>query len=89
MERFKKIIWERDSFTCQVCGKKPAYQVHHIIPRRKGGSDDPDNLITLCGLCHMLISPTPDFAVMKAFKIPIDEVKRRRIIVKEKLRMRN
>jgi 5-methylcytosine-specific restriction endonuclease McrA len=26
--------------------------VHHIIQRSVGGSDSPDNLITLCRSCH-------------------------------------
>jgi len=27
-------------------------QVHHLTPRRSGGSDDPENLVTVCGRCH-------------------------------------
>jgi len=27
-------------------------QVHHIQPRSQGGSDDLDNLVTVCGRCH-------------------------------------
>jgi 5-methylcytosine-specific restriction endonuclease McrA len=26
--------------------------VHHIVPRRQGGSNDPANLVTLCAACH-------------------------------------
>lgn len=60
-----RIVW-RDNITCQDCGKFMAYQnehgvfipvdrgaeVHHIIPVGMGGSDAPDNLITLCHDCH-------------------------------------
>ncbi len=28
-------------------------EVHHIIPRSKGGSDHPGNLMTLCPSCHL------------------------------------
>lgn len=28
-------------------------EVHHIIPRSKGGSDHPGNLMTLCPSCHI------------------------------------
>ena len=28
-------------------------EVHHIIPRSKGGSDHPGNLVTLCPSCHV------------------------------------
>lgn len=48
--------YERDNWTCRDCGVKCANGVriaaHHIIPRRHGGSDDLDNLLTLCGSCH-------------------------------------
>jgi len=49
----------RDNFTCQRCGKYgPSgggeLHVHHKIPRGRGGSDDPSNLITLCSDCHAM-----------------------------------
>jgi hypothetical protein len=37
---------------CCVCGKLHGIQVHHIVPKEKGGSDDIDNAITLCPNCH-------------------------------------
>ena len=44
---------DRDEYTCQYCGKKnKRLEVHHIIYRSNGGSDDLDNLITLCEDCH-------------------------------------
>ena len=30
----------------------PATDVHHIVPRRDGGSDDDSNLLALCHSCH-------------------------------------
>lgn len=46
----------RDMLTCQRCKKEFAsdgyLSVHHIVPRMDGGSYDPDNLITLCHICH-------------------------------------
>lgn len=48
-------ILKRDCHTCQNCGKrkqKKNLEVHHIIPRSKGGTDDPTNLVTLCVRCH-------------------------------------
>jgi transposase-like protein len=48
--------YERDNWTCRDCGVKCHHGVriaaHHVIPRRHGGSDDLDNLLTLCGSCH-------------------------------------
>ena len=48
---------ERDNFTCQFpgCkkrGKGNQVHAHHKIPRSVGGSDDLDNLITLCPKHH-------------------------------------
>ena len=44
---------DRDNYTCQICGvKNTRLEVHHIKYRSQGGSDDLDNLITLCEDCH-------------------------------------
>jgi 5-methylcytosine-specific restriction endonuclease McrA len=63
-------ILYRDKFICQKCGELHVLinehgiyipiddgmlVVHHIIPVSKGGSDHPDNLITLCRKCHKQI----------------------------------
>ena len=37
---------------CQRCGKRRPVLVHHILPKRDGGSDEPVNLLALCNLCH-------------------------------------
>lgn len=37
---------------CCLCGILHKVQVHHIIPRSEGGSDEIDNAITLCPNCH-------------------------------------
>jgi len=53
---------------CGICPDRPArvyregtgyranggisLEVHHIKPRSKGGTDDDDNLVTLCQTCH-------------------------------------
>lgn len=45
----------RDNYTCQYCKgkhKDSKLEVHHIIFRSKGGSDEESNLITLCHTCH-------------------------------------
>ena len=43
----------RDKYTCQVCkAKNTRLEVHHIKYRSQGGTDDLDNLITLCEECH-------------------------------------
>lgn len=52
---YREEILKRDKNTCQSCGQRKHrknLEVHHIIPRSKGGSDKPTNLITLCKHCH-------------------------------------
>jgi 5-methylcytosine-specific restriction endonuclease McrA len=58
-EKIRGRVYERDNYTCQVCGKTNGrLAAHHIIPRRDGGQDSMDNLITVCdGVCHKKIEP--------------------------------
>jgi len=48
--------YERDSRTCQDCGATPKppqrLNAHHLISRDRGGSDELENLVTLCVRCH-------------------------------------
>lgn len=51
----KAYVLDRDNYTCQHCKgkcKDSKLHVHHVIFRRNGGSDEPENLITLCKTCH-------------------------------------
>ena len=49
----KEAIRNRDNYTCQCCGKKNIrLEVHHIIYRSNDGTNDENNLITLCEKCH-------------------------------------
>jgi len=49
-------ILARDGYRCQYCGASaPAVTLHidHIVPVAKGGTDDPENLITACETCNL------------------------------------
>ena len=49
----RSAILHRDNYTCQCCGKKNCrLEVHHIKFKSNGGTDDEENLITLCEDCH-------------------------------------
>jgi hypothetical protein len=51
----REYVLTRDSYKCQNCKGKSGdkrIEVHHIIFRSNGGSDDQDNLMTLCKTCH-------------------------------------
>lgn len=51
-------VLKRDNFKCTNCGISPAIdprvylEVDHYEPFSKGGSDEDDNLKTLCRLCN-------------------------------------
>ena len=50
----REYVFFRDKHMCQPCKgktKDKVLNVHHIESRKTGG-DSPDNLITLCGMCH-------------------------------------
>lgn len=54
-ENTKAMVLNRDNYTCQCCKgkhKDSKLEVHHIIYRSQGGSDEESNLITLCHTCH-------------------------------------
>ena len=47
-------IRKRDRHFCQVRGcSRAAVHAHHIIPRSRGGTDDPSNLVSLCAAHHL------------------------------------
>lgn len=51
----KEFVLQRDGYKCQHCkgkSKDPKLHVHHIVFRSQGGSDNENNLITLCETCH-------------------------------------
>lgn len=45
---------KRDGFKCAVCGFALCLNVHHIIAKSLGGSDELSNLITLCPNHHAM-----------------------------------
>ena len=49
--KVRATILARDSHSCFWCGG-PATSVDHVVPKARGGSDDPDNLVASCGRCN-------------------------------------
>jgi diadenosine tetraphosphate (Ap4A) HIT family hydrolase len=50
-------------FRCELCGisaEEKALEVDHIVPRNKGGSDDPVNFQALCYSCNAMKRDTDD-----------------------------
>jgi hypothetical protein len=51
----KAYVLSRDNYTCQHCkgkSKDSRLHAHHIVFRSNWGSDEADNLVTLCKTCH-------------------------------------
>ena len=67
-------ILKRDNYTCQKCyfqSLNGGMEVHHIKLIVYGGTNDYDNLITLCEPCHSLAPEDPDsFRNYLAFHFP-------------------
>jgi ATP-dependent DNA helicase RecQ len=50
----------RDNHRCVECGtwcRDADADVHHLLPRSAGGTDEPSNLVTLCDGCHAAHHP--------------------------------
>lgn len=46
------MVFSRDGYECKACGSKSKLSLDHIKPVVLGGSDDPQNLQTLCRSCN-------------------------------------
>jgi hypothetical protein len=55
--RLRFAVLQRDGFRCQACGRAATdgvpLHVDHKRPRSLGGTDDMDNLWTLCSPCNL------------------------------------
>lgn len=62
-DRIRKLVLKRDNYLCQecmrqgkltpLCVKRYDHAVDHIVPKVQGGTDDMDNLQSLCAdPCH-------------------------------------
>jgi hypothetical protein len=56
-DRLRFQILERDGFRCRYCGRSKdepsvVLEVDHVVPVTKGGTDEPDNLLTSCEPCN-------------------------------------
>ena len=54
-KRLRFNVFKRDDFQCQYCGRRSPdviLEVDHIVPRKEGGGDDIENLVTSCFECN-------------------------------------
>lgn len=84
----KEAVMNRDSYTCQICGaKNTRLEVHHIVYRSKGGTDDEDNLITLCESCHKKIYKGKINVSLKTKRLRLKEATHMNIIRSQLLKV--
>lgn len=49
----RAMVFDRDNHTCQYCGAiEGPMQCDHVIPFSRGGTSDPENLVTACRSCN-------------------------------------
>lgn len=59
-------VLKNDNFKCVFCGRgkgETKLHIDHIIPKSKGGTDDIENLQTLCSECNLSKSDNLEFLV--------------------------
>ncbi len=88
-DRIRKVVLERDDYTCRSCGHRALkyMNVHHL---EKSGENTPENLITMCVACHAVlhIGRNLDLKVIEIWssELPqVEIVQRSRVGVKEGL----
>lgn len=71
-DRLSELARERAEQTCEKCGAKGdnrALHAHHIVPIIHGGSNHPDNIMALCGSCHVEVESYTKSILKDEFKI--------------------
>jgi hypothetical protein len=76
----RRFVWRRDHGRCTVAGCRAAsfIDVHHIVQRAHGGSNEVTNLTLLCSGHHRALhdglividGPAPDFTVTRLSEVP-------------------
>lgn len=49
---YRDLVYERDEWRCRFCGTEERLSIDHIVPLSRGGTNDLDNLQTLCRSCN-------------------------------------
>lgn len=52
LDAVRDAVLARANYACERCGKDCKLELHHRLPRSRGGSHTPDNLAALCRWCH-------------------------------------
>ena len=55
----RKTVYIRDGYRCALCDSTQYIQIHHVIPRGEGGTNNVQNLIKLCPYCNSHVHGVP------------------------------
>lgn len=47
-----RAVYNRDDWHCRHCNRNESLTPHHVVFQSAGGSDELNNLLTLCIKCH-------------------------------------
>jgi len=78
-ENKRRVIFERDNWTCQYCGEVVNVEnatIDHHIPQSKGGGHTKDNLKTCCFICNSIKSGK---SYEEAAPLLLENIKQRRV----------
>jgi len=50
----RRAVYRREDYACALCERPGVIHVHHVKSRSMGGTNDLDNLIALCPVCHAI-----------------------------------
>lgn len=67
----RKQVYRRDGYRCALCDSQQGLQIHHVVSRGQGGTNYPQNLITLCWRCHAVAHGTrlPEYGMMQPAEV--------------------
>ena len=54
-ENVERLVFRRDGWQCRHCKNRNGLNRHHVIFRSQQGTDELNNLITLCWQCHRAV----------------------------------
>jgi ATP-dependent DNA helicase RecQ len=69
-QEVRNVVLARDKNCCRACGQLCNHgeaDIHHLIPRSHGGTDEPANLVTLCDGCHAAHHPNLQATLSRRF----------------------
>lgn len=68
-------ILHRANIGCSICGwKDSTCDIHHIIPKKLGGTNDNLNLIIVCPNCHRILHTSNKYDHIDLNKLSVDNI---------------